>query len=115
MATAALPHTDVAGIARPGGSLDLAHALEPYTGPWNARLAAHLLRRAGFGAGAADVSRLAAMPVHAAVDGLVDFPGTQSLPAPPALFDARQYIMQNVMGGMRALMGDDAEKRELFK
>lgn len=111
----ALPHTDVAGIARPAGSLDLAHALEPYAGPWNTRLAAHLLRRAGFGGSTAQVTRLAGMPIHAAVDSLVNFPSTGALPPPPALFDARQYIMQNFMGGVRALMGDDTEKRELFK
>ena len=115
MATAALPHTDVAGIARPAGRLDLPTALQPYSGPWSPRLAAHLLRRAGFGGSSAEVARLGAMPMHGAVDSLVNFASTDALPPPPGLFDARQFIMQNFMGGIRALMGDDAEKRELFK
>lgn len=114
MATAA-PHTDVAGIARPAGRLDLQTALEPYAGPWNERLAAHLLRRAGFGGTAAEVRRLATMPMHAAVDSMVNFASTSALPAPPQLYDPRQILRQNVMGTLRALMGDDAQRREIFK
>lgn len=114
MATA-LPHTDVAGIARPAGHLDLASALEPYSGPWSPRLAAHLLRRAGFGGSSAEVARLAGMPMRAAVDSLVNFPSTDALPPPPELFDARRYIMQNFAGGLRAFMGDETARRELAK
>jgi len=44
---------------RPAGPLDALTALRPYAGPWNRRLAAHLLRRAGFGGSPADVDRLA--------------------------------------------------------
>ena len=74
-------------MSRPAGRLDLATALEPYSGAWNARLAAHLLRRAGFGGTAAEVRRLASLPMHAAVDSLVSFPSTAALPAPPQLYD----------------------------
>ena len=114
MATAA-PHTDVAGIARPAGRLDLQTALEPYAGPWNERLAAHLLRRAGFGGTAAEVQRLASMPMHAAVDSMVNFAPTGALPAPPELYDPREILRQNFMGTLRALMGDDTQRREIFK
>jgi uncharacterized protein (DUF1800 family) len=107
--------TDVAGIARPAGRLDLATALEPYRGPWNARLAAHLLRRAGFGGTSAEVGRLAAMPMHVAVDSLVNFPSTDALPGPPPLYDPREAIRQNFMGAMRAMIGDDTQRREIFK
>jgi uncharacterized protein (DUF1800 family) len=67
---------------RPAGSLP-ANPLAPYSGPWNARLAAHLLRRAGFGGSPADIARLGGMPMNAAVDGLIHFPDTSALPAQP--------------------------------
>ncbi len=111
----ALPHTDVAGIARPAGRLDLGTALEPYAGPWNARLAAHLLRRAGFGGTSVEVARLASMPVHAAVDSLVDFPSTDALPPAPELYDPRRAIMENFGGALKAFMGDDTARREFAK
>jgi uncharacterized protein (DUF1800 family) len=114
MATA-VPHTDVAGIARPAGRLDLQTALEPYAGPWNERLAAHLLRRAGFGGTNAEIRRLSSVPVHAAVDSLVNFPSTSALPPPPELYDPRQALMQNFGGTLKALMGDDMQRREIFK
>ncbi|HEX3549187.1 MAG TPA: DUF1800 domain-containing protein [Candidatus Elarobacter sp.] len=68
---------------RPAGALDAGSALRPYAGPWNRRLAAHLLRRAGFGGSPADVDRFAALSPGAAVDALIAFPG--GLPAQPAL------------------------------
>jgi hypothetical protein len=111
MATA----TDVAGIARPAGTLELDIALEPYGGPWSARHAGHLLRRAGFGGRPAEVERLASMPMHAAVDSLVHFPSTASLPAPPALYDPRSVLRQNFMGALRAFIGDDTQRREIAK
>jgi hypothetical protein len=70
---------------RPAGSLDAARALEPYAGPWNRRLAAHLLRRAGFGGSPADVDRLASLSSQGAVDSLVTFPDVSALPAAPPL------------------------------
>ncbi len=118
MATAALrstvPHTDVAGIARPAGRLDLQTALQPYGGPWNARLAAHLLRRAGFGGTSTEVERLASMPVHAAVDSLVNFPDTRTLPQPPDLYSLAQALPQLFPGGRPNLV-DDMQRRQIFK
>ncbi|HYZ16505.1 MAG TPA: DUF1800 family protein, partial [Candidatus Acidoferrum sp.] len=70
---------------RPAGTLDVSSALQPYTGPWNHRLAAHLARRAGFGGSPSDVERLAAVTMNAAVDGFIRFPDTSSLPPPPQL------------------------------
>ena len=111
----AIPHTDVAGIARPAGHLDVSTALEPYSGPWSGRHAAHLLRRAGFGASSDEAARLAGMPMHQAVDSIVHFPSTGALPAPPPLYDARQAIIQNFPGAIRAFMGDDTARREFAK
>ncbi|HTJ28016.1 MAG TPA: DUF1800 domain-containing protein [Candidatus Limnocylindria bacterium] len=70
---------------RPAGTLDAAAALQPYAGPWNARLAAHLARRAGFGGSPADVAQLAATTMNGAVDRFIRFADTSALPPPPAL------------------------------
>ncbi len=115
MATAQLPQTDVAGLDRPAGTLDAASALAAYNGPWTHRLAGHLLRRAGFGGSVEDVARLAKMRVHDAVSSFIEFPGTGALPQPPDLYDPREAIRQNMMGGIRALMGDDTARRELLQ
>lgn len=47
--------------------------LSPYTGPWNPRLAAHLLRRAGFGGSPAEIKAAADSGMNAAVDRLLTF------------------------------------------
>lgn len=107
----AIPHTDVAGIARPAGHLDAA-ALAPYSGRWSERHAAHLLRRAGFGSSSAEAARLAGMTMHDAVDSIVHFPSTAALPPPPPLYDARKAILQKFAGGMRAFMADDTARRQ---
>ncbi|HLI96137.1 MAG TPA: DUF1800 domain-containing protein [Candidatus Baltobacteraceae bacterium] len=113
MASAALPQTDVAGITRPAGRLDLTTALEPYRGPWNARLAAHLLRRAGFGGTSDEVARTAAMPMNAAVDSLVNFPSTANLPEPDNLYNFGQAVQQLFPGG-RPKAVDDMQRRQVF-
>lgn len=99
---------------RPAGQLDITTALRPYTGPWNERLAAHLLRRAGFGGTPPQVAHLASMPMNAAVDSLVNFPSTESLPAPADLYSLGQAIAELVPGGRPALL-DDMQRREIFK
>jgi uncharacterized protein (DUF1800 family) len=72
---------------RPAGALP-AEPLASYSGPWNARLAAHLLRRAGFGGSPAEVARAAASSMHAAVDALLRFPVSATVPdVPPDLPD----------------------------
>jgi len=91
---------------RPTGALDLESALAPYRGPWGAREAAHLLRRAGFGGSQDDVARLASASMDVAVDGFVRFPDTTALPAAPqlvsdspaALVQARRAAMASGVG-----------------
>lgn len=111
----ALAHTDVAGIDRPAGRLDIISALREYTGPWNERLAAHLLRRAGFGGTPDEIRRAAAHSMNAAVDALVHFPSTASLPEPPQLFDPRAMLRQEFFAGQISLRPDDMQKRAIAK
>jgi uncharacterized protein (DUF1800 family) len=89
---------------RPAGPLDALSALRPYAGPWNRRLAAHLLRRAGFGGSPADVDRLAAMTPHDAVDSLVRFADASRLPDAPAelAMDYAQPGAQRMAAGAQA-------------
>jgi uncharacterized protein (DUF1800 family) len=109
---------------RPAGALDAPAALLPYAGPWNRRLAAHLLRRAGFGGSPADVDRFAAMSPAAAVDALIRFPDTSSLPARPALEDPPvpppgllRGLRQNAQGAAPAMAADEmtTEARRAFQ
>lgn len=110
---------------RPAGALDASTALAPYTGPWNRRLAAHLLRRAGFGGSPADVDRYAAMSASAAVDSLVHFPSTSGLPAHPALEDPpvpprglyRGFAQAQANGAAPAMAADPqtADARKAFQ
>jgi uncharacterized protein (DUF1800 family) len=67
---------------RPPGDLDAANALRPYDGPFGPRQAAHLARRAGFGATQDELSGLQKAGMQAAVDSYLhpqiadlDFPG----------------------------------------
>ncbi|MBV9232671.1 MAG: DUF1800 family protein, partial [Candidatus Eremiobacteraeota bacterium] len=80
---AAQTHTDVGGILRPQGHLDLAASLQPYEATLGERAAAHLLRRAGFGGNPEEVRRYAAMSAGDAVASLLRFPSAGSI-APPA-------------------------------
>ncbi|MDX2176582.1 MAG: DUF1800 domain-containing protein [Candidatus Sumerlaeia bacterium] len=57
--------------------------LDPYAGAWGEEEAAHLARRAGFGARVAELAALAATDRATAVDSFVDFP-----PVDQALEDA---------------------------
>ena len=67
---------------RPVGSVDPKQALLPYAGAWNPRLAAHLLRRAGFGGSPADIAATAGLGMNGAVDRLMQ-PVPDPLPAVP--------------------------------
>ena len=67
---------------RPKGRLDLSTALNPYAGPWDARLAAHLFRRAGFGGSPSEIKDAVKRGTHAAVDKLINF-APDSLPGEP--------------------------------
>lgn len=84
---AAQTHTDFGGLTRPQGQLDFATALQPYRGQLDERLAAHLLRRAGFGGTPDNVHRYATMSVSDAVESLVRFPSTGSIAAPQEIYD----------------------------
>jgi uncharacterized protein (DUF1800 family) len=74
--------------------------LAPYAGPWRSREAAHLLRRAGFGGSPADVARLAAGSMSAAVDSLVRFADTSELPGVPALAPDTPLMLRGDASGM---------------
>jgi len=102
---------------RPTGTLDASTALLPYAGPWNRRLAAHLLRRAGFGGSPDDIERFASMSSRAAVDSLVRFPDTSSLPARPSLEDPpmpQRGMFRDLMAG-QAPNDAVAEARKAFQ
>jgi uncharacterized protein (DUF1800 family) len=100
--------TTASASYRPAGPLDASTALLPYAGPWNRRLAAHLLRRAGFGGSPADVDRLAGMPARAAVDSLIRFPDTSALPARPPLEDPPMPLRGMFRGMMQGQPPDEA-------
>ncbi len=92
---------------RPAGEL-VAEPLAAYRGPWDARLAAHFARRAGFGASPADLARLSALSLEAAVDSYVKFPATDGLAAAPELIDdeeqrRREAYAARAMGDGRGL------------
>jgi uncharacterized protein (DUF1800 family) len=67
-------------------------ALQPYAGPWDDRLAAHLLRRAGFSGSPDEVARCAKMNAHDAAEALIHFnapvsdaPAVMDWPQPPRI------------------------------
>lgn len=103
---------DIAGIRRPDGSLDAATALRPFEGTLDARLAAHLLRRAGFGGTPDEIQRYATMTPGGAVESLVRFPSTSSLPAPDDVYDPTSLLQQYGFRGLRDLSKD--ERRQLL-
>ncbi len=83
-------------------------ALRPYDGPWDDRLAAHLLRRAGFSGKPDEIVRYAAMSPYEAAESLIHFPDTSQLAPAPSLTpypDYRAIAMAN-----KGL--DDMAKRE---
>ncbi|HXW52287.1 MAG TPA: DUF1800 domain-containing protein [Candidatus Acidoferrales bacterium] len=67
---------------RPAGTLDLSTALDQYRGPWDARRAAHLLRRAGFGGSPQEIAAATSAGMDATVTHLIHF-GPDQLPAAP--------------------------------
>jgi uncharacterized protein (DUF1800 family) len=111
--TAMRSHNDVAGILRPQGALDVATALLPYDGTLDARLAGHLLRRAGFGGTPGDLRRYTGMRAGDAVESVVQFAPTSSLAQPSDVFDPAPLLEQYGPRGLRAL-GED-QRRDLYK
>ena len=68
---------------RPAGDLlDPTAVLAPYAGPWSPRLAAHLLRRAGFGGSPSEIAATTAAGMQGSVEKLIHY-GPDSLPAQP--------------------------------
>ena len=73
---------DLTAAQFPENDIVLSGDLTPYTGPWSRELAAHLLRRATFGAKKSQVDQLFALgSAEAAVDFVLTVPATA--PAPP--------------------------------
>ncbi len=75
------------GLNRPEGALEIGTALAPYTGNWDERLAAHLLRRAGFGGTPQEIAAAARSNPHDVVKSLVHFPDTSQAAQPPDVYD----------------------------
>ncbi|HXW77117.1 MAG TPA: DUF1800 domain-containing protein, partial [Candidatus Eremiobacteraceae bacterium] len=75
--------TQASSQYRPTGSIDVSSALAPYDGEWNERLAAHLLRRAGFGGSPADIAAATQAGMGRTVDGLLH-PSSDTLPTMPS-------------------------------
>ncbi|MBV8728002.1 MAG: DUF1800 family protein, partial [Candidatus Eremiobacteraeota bacterium] len=94
---------------RPPGQLDSTSALAPYTGPWNDRMAAHLLRRAGFGGSPQEVSRFSSMRMHDAVEALVHFPPA-NMPTPD-VFDPYSAGLLPLARGQQMSMDDMARRQ----
>jgi uncharacterized protein (DUF1800 family) len=94
--------------------LDAASALLPYSGPWTARTAAHLMRRAGFGGSPDEIARLGGMPMNAAVDAMLDFSRNASLAPPGELYDPISDLRQ-LLGTMAPAGSDDMQRRALLK
>lgn len=106
-------HNDVAGILRPQGTLDAATALLPFGGTLDARLAAHLLRRAGFGGTPDEIHRYTGMRAGDAVETLVRFAPTSSLEQPSDVYDPSSLLEQYGPRGLRALAAE--QRRELYE
>jgi hypothetical protein len=100
---------DFGGIRRPQGQLDAGSALDAYPGALTPRLAAHLLRRAGFDGSPDDVRRFTGMSVHGAVDSFVHFSSTRGLPGPDNAYSPVALLSQYGPRGLRA-MTDDQRK-----
>ena len=94
-----------AGSFRPAGTLEVNGALRPYRGSWDARRAAHLLRRAGFGGSPEEVARFAALPMDRAVDALIHFADTSALPVAPQLSADRMARRENAVALMQWWIG----------
>ncbi len=84
-------------------------ALAPYAGPWDDRLAAHLLRRAGFSGSPDEVARFAAMNAHDAAETLIHFTAPPNdAPSVMAYPDPRSFAM---MGATDMSKRDAAKTR----
>jgi len=81
--------------------------------PWDRVKAAHLLNRAGFGGTPEETARLAAMPVDAAVDELLNYEGIpESFPAPDF---SELHEMYGELVRLRRAGADEATFRRLVQ
>lgn len=90
------------GLTRPDGTLDARTALAPYRGTWDERLAAHVLRRAGFGGTPQEIAAAARSNPRDVVESLVHFTASPNLTAPADLYDPTQELL-----GIRQLAAAD--------
>jgi uncharacterized protein (DUF1800 family) len=106
---------------------DWTDTLAPITdGDWNARRAAHLLERAGFGATPEEIRRLATMTPRQVVDALVDYesiasdlkPFDESLiwdpgmdPFPPSRAEAVRIAREKGVGLGEPILPEGAQRR----
>jgi uncharacterized protein (DUF1800 family) len=111
--------TDTAQTYRPAGALPPA-PLAPFQGRFDERLAAHLLRRAGFGGSPQEIADLVKLRMRDAVGSLTKFPATPGLPdVPDALPDFTSIDAQlrdrasMMMGGGK--LAADPQAVELLK
>lgn len=93
-----------AALVRPSGHLDLSSALLGYRGVLGEKLAAHLLRRAGFGVTPTAAREWAHRSPHEAVVRLLEMPSVAGEPVPSDIYDPRPDIMaaRREYGGRRA-------------
>jgi uncharacterized protein (DUF1800 family) len=83
-------HMTASASFRPPGSLPTS-PLGRYAGPWDVRLAAHLLRRAGFGGTLADRARFAETPMALNVDALLNVASPTAGTPTPDLIDTERF------------------------
>lgn len=95
------------GLNRPSGRLQTSTALAPYRGPWNDRLAAHLLRRAGFGGSPEEIAQYARLSPSAAVARLTHVQDVRSAGSPADVYDPSAQIAQ-----LRISKPDDMTRRD---
>jgi uncharacterized protein (DUF1800 family) len=98
----------MATLYRPTGAVDPETALRPWTGSWNARSAAHLMRRAGFGAAPEELQALSAQSMEQSVDALLH---PQAAPANPPQAVSLETLLAE--GPLRAL--DEGARRERLR
>ena len=99
--------------SRPAGRIDLANALAPYRAPLDNRLAAHLLRRAGFGGTTQEIAHYATMSPSFAAESLVHFADTSGMPQPPDIYDPREafFALRTELRGADSVTKRAAQKQ----
>ncbi len=110
---AAQTTNDVGGLFRPQGRLDAAVALAPSNRTLDAREAAHLLRRAGFGGTPEEIARYTGMQAAAAAQAMVRLPSAEGIAPPADVYSPMAVLQQYGPQGLRQL--GDAQTKALYK